>query len=71
MFNIPIEKINKGSELRQKGKIAEKIGISQFDETTFQPCRLMYYPSVSYNQEFVFIENTTYTLDVDNILSEL
>ena len=30
----------------------------------------MYYPSISYNQEFVFIENTTHALDVDNILAE-
>ncbi len=68
---IPFSRNCSAEEYEAVGrKIAEKIGISQFDETTFQPCRLMYYPSISYNQEFVFIENTTHALDVDNILAE-
>ena len=35
-------------------KIAEDIGIDFFDDTTYEPSRLMYWPSTSQDGEFVF-----------------
>lgn len=35
-------------------KVAEDIGIDAFDDTTYQPSRLMYWPSVSADGKFVF-----------------
>ena len=33
-------------------KVAEEIGIELFDDTTYEPSRLMYWPSTSSNGEF-------------------
>lgn len=35
-------------------KIAGDLGINQFDDTTFEPSRLMYFPSTSKDGEFIF-----------------
>lgn len=35
-------------------KVAQEIGMDMFDDTTYQPHRLMYWPSTSSNGEFVF-----------------
>ena len=35
-------------------KVAEDIGIELFDDTTYEPSRLMYWPSTSADVEFVF-----------------
>ena len=35
-------------------KLAETIGIDHFDDTTYQPGRLMYWPSVSSDGQYVF-----------------
>lgn len=35
-------------------KLAEEIGIDQFDDTTYQPHRLMYWPSTSTDGDYVF-----------------
>ena len=32
--------------------VAKEIGIDMFDDTTYEPCRLMYFPSTSINGEF-------------------
>ena len=49
--------------------IASDTGIDMFDDTTHEPHRLMYYPSISKNGEYVFkVENKTF-LDVDKNLS--
>lgn len=34
--------------------VAKVIGIDLFDDTTYEPCRLMYWPSTSINGEFFF-----------------
>ena len=34
--------------------VAKVIGIDLFDDTTYEPCRLMYWPSSSINGEFFF-----------------
>ena len=35
-------------------KVAQEIGMDMFDDTTYQPHRLMYWPSASSNGEFIF-----------------
>lgn len=37
-------------------KVAQEIGVDMFDDTTYQPHRLMYWPSTSANGEFVYKE---------------
>ena len=51
-------------------KLAESIGIDQFDDTTYQPHRLMYYPSTSIDGEYVFRHAEHKPLDVDKLLAE-
>lgn len=50
-------------------KIAEDIGIEYFDDTTYQPQRLMYWPSTSSDGEFVFKDIDGPVLDPDEVLA--
>ncbi|WP_040210798.1 virulence-associated E family protein, partial [Clostridium polynesiense] len=50
-------------------KIAEDIGIELFDDTTYEPSRLMYWPSTSMDGEFIFKEVEGNLLDPDAVLS--
>lgn len=49
-------------------KLADDIGIDYFDDTTYQPSRLMYWPSVSYDGEFVFTYEDLPWLEADKVL---
>lgn len=49
-------------------KVAQEIGMDMFDDTTYQPHRLMYWPSTSSNGEFVFREMDGELLDPDHYL---
>ena len=49
--------------------VASQLDVNIFDDTTYQPHRLMYYPSVSKDGEYIFYTNDTKPLDVDKILS--
>lgn len=51
-------------------KVAEEIGIEQFDDTTYEPSRLMYWPSTSSDGEFVCKEIDGDILDPDTILAK-
>lgn len=51
--------------------IASWLGIDCFDDTTYQPTRLMYYPSTSKDGEFVFQYNDDHILNADEVLAEL
>ena len=51
-------------------KVAEEIGIEQFDDTTYEPSRLMYWPSTSSDGEFVAQEIDGDILDPDTILAK-
>ena len=51
-------------------KVAEEIGIELFDDTTYEPSRLMYWPSTSSDGEFVFREITGELLDPDTVLTK-
>ena len=50
-------------------RIAADIGIEQFDDTTYQPHRLMYWPSTSSDGEFVFKQRDGTNIDADATLS--
>ncbi|MEW8994423.1 VapE domain-containing protein [Clostridium sp.] len=49
--------------------VASDIGIEQFDDTTYEPTRLMYWPSTSSDGEFVFEKQEGVLLDPDKVLS--
>ena len=50
-------------------KVAYNIGIEQFDDTTYEPTRLMYWPSTSCDGEFVFEQQEGELLNPDTILA--
>ena len=49
-------------------KVADMVGIDLFDDTTYQPERLMYFPSTSSDGEFIYEEQDGEWLDPDYIL---
>lgn len=51
-------------------KVAEEIGIELFDDTTYEPSRLMYWPSTSADGEFVFREIEGKILNPDAVLAK-
>lgn len=51
-------------------KVAEEIGIELFDDTTYEPSRLMYWPSTSADGEFLFREIDGDLLDPDEVLAK-
>ena len=51
-------------------KVADKVGIEVFDDTTFQPTRLMYWPSHSIDSQPYFYSYDAEFLDPDEVLSE-
>ena len=50
-------------------RIAADIGIEQFDDTTYQPHRLMYWASTSADGEFVFKHRDGNPVDADDVLA--
>lgn len=50
-------------------KVAETLGIDKFDDTTYQPQRMMYWPSTSQDGEYVFEYLDAPILDPDTVLS--
>lgn len=50
--------------------VAKEIGIDLFDDTTYEACRLMYWPSTSVNGEFFFREKDGAELDPDKYLGK-
>lgn len=49
--------------------IASDIGIEQFDDTTYEPTRLMYWPSTSSSGDFIFEKQDGVLLNPDKVLS--
>lgn len=47
--------------------VAKEIGIDLFDDTTYEPSRLMYWPSTPSDGEFVFKEKDGELLDPDTL----
>lgn len=50
-------------------KVADLLGIDQFDDTTYEATRLMYWPSTSADGEYVFEHKPGVLLDPDRILA--
>ncbi len=50
-------------------KIADDIGIDMFDDTTYEPCRLMYWPSTSSDGEYIFKRQEGPWLNPDEVLN--
>lgn len=50
--------------------VAKEIGIDLFDDTTYEPSRLMYWPSTPSDGEFLFHEKDGEPLDPDRYLSQ-
>lgn len=50
-------------------RVAADLGIDKFDDTTYQPQRLMYWPSCSYDGEYVFKDLPGEFLDPDAVLA--
>ena len=51
-------------------KLAEKIGIDYFDDTTYQPNRMMFWPSVPCDIKYYFDYNDAPWTHLDEVLSE-
>ena len=49
--------------------VAKDIGIDQFDDTTYQAARLMYWPSTSIDGEYLFRHEENTLLDPDKVLA--
>lgn len=49
-------------------RIAYEIGIDMFDDTTYEPSRLMYWPSTSSDGEYIFKHNPGEFLNADLVL---
>lgn len=49
-------------------KLAEGIGIDMFDDTTYEPSRLMYWPSTSSDGEYIYKRQEGFWLDPDEVL---
>jgi predicted P-loop ATPase len=49
--------------------VASDIGIEQFDDTTYEPTRLMYWPSTSLDGRYIFEEQKGNLLNPDEILN--
>lgn len=50
-------------------RVAETLGIDKFDDTTYQPQRVMYWPSTSQDGEFFFDSLDGDFLDADEVLA--
>ena len=67
---IPLSRNINTDEYTAIGRlIASDIGIEQFDDSTYEPARLMYWPSTSSNGEFIFEKQDGEFLNPDSILS--
>ena len=68
---IPLERPVLPDEYQAIGrKIAEEIGIDWFDDTTYEPSRLMYWPSVSSDGDYIFLRQEGRWLDPDEVLNK-
>lgn len=67
---IPLSRNVTADEYMAIGRmVASDIGIEQFDDTTYEPTRLMYWPSTSSDGDFLFEKQDGTLLNPDKILS--
>lgn len=68
---IPLSRKVSEDEYPALGRmVAKDIGIDMFDDTTYEPARLMYWPSTPSDGEFVFWEKEGALLDPDIYLAK-
>lgn len=68
---IPLDRAVLPDEYQAIGrKLAEEIGIDMFDDTTYEPSRLMYWPSTSSDGEYIFKRQIGPWLDPDEVLDK-
>lgn len=66
---IPLSRNVTPDEYQAIGRrVAASLGIDKFDDTTYQPQRVMYWPSTSQNGEYVFEQMDAAFLDPDEVL---
>ena len=67
---IPLARNVDSEEYQAVGRrIAATLGIDQFDDTSYQPQRMMYWPSVSQDGEYIFDYTDGSFLDPDEVLA--
>lgn len=67
---IPLSRPVLGDEYQAVSRmLAQDIGIDQFDDTTYEPHRLMYWPSTSADAEYIYEFQDGDFLDPDKVLS--
>lgn len=67
---IPLKRVVSSDEYGAVArKVASDLGIEQFDDTTYEASRLMYWPSTSSDGEYVFRSQEGNLLDPDAVLS--
>ena len=67
---IPLERVVLPDEYQAiSRKIAEEIGIDMFDDTTYEPSRLMYWPSTAADGEYIFKRQAGNWLNPDEVLA--
>ena len=68
---IPLSREVSEDEYPAVGRmVAKELGIDLFDDTTYEPCRLMYWPSTSVNGDFFFDELEGEELNPDDYLAK-
>lgn len=66
---IPLSRNVSPDEYQAIGRlIAQDLGIDQFDDSTYQPQRVMYWPSTSQDGEFIFQYCDSEILDPDKVV---
>lgn len=67
---VPLARDVSGDEYQAIGRrVAASLGIDKFDDTTYQPQRVMYWPSCSQDGEYVFKYIDAPLLDPDTVLA--
>lgn len=67
---VPLARNVDGDEYQAIGRrVAERLGIDKFDDTSYQPQRVMYWPSTSQDGEYVFDHLDGPLLDPDKVLA--
>lgn len=68
---IPLDRVVTPDEYEAIGrKLAEIIGIDYFDDTTYQPSRLMYWASVSADGQYLFDYEDSAWISADSVLEQ-
>ncbi len=68
---VPLSRTVTGDEYQAAArKLAESLGMDLFDDTTYQPTRLMYWPSTSADGQYIFEAVDGPFLDPDTLLAQ-